>query len=353
MRNNPGTQRAATTLWARLAILLTLLVSLFANAQSAAAISQPGLDDENETSKGPAWRGSSLTYGLNASATTFSQAAEPFYNATVGHRLGLLPEWHFNKAFLVRARFFLAQEFTKADETTYKNEVEPSDLMLEGAYTGWTESHTGLRLSGDVRIALPTSKQSQFASRVFTLGPSVALSRNFNVLAGLSLSYSARFTYRFNRFATGQYKDATITSACADREDADCNFVFSNQRANTMFDILHGASVNLNITDKWSVTGIFLMQRGWIAPLAAAPSEFSSSTQLTTTGPRTRDLTTFLLAVNYQAFKAVGFSLGSYTLSPQLTTDSQYYFPLFNRNTSLYLEASFDVEAAVSSLKKK
>jgi len=38
------------------------------------------------------------------------------------------------------------------------------------------------------------------------------------------------------------------------------------------------------------------------------------------------------------------------TFSPQLGADGQYLFPLFNRNTSLYLEASFDLEEAAASL---
>ena len=61
--------------------------------------------------------GSAITYGPSASVYTFDQSAELHYNPTVGHRLGFLPEWHFNDLFFARGKLWLSQELTQSDAT--------------------------------------------------------------------------------------------------------------------------------------------------------------------------------------------------------------------------------------------
>ena len=54
--------------------------------------------------------------------------------------------------------------------------------------------------------------------------------------------------------------------------------------------------------------------------------------------------------MSWQIFRPVGLALGASTSSPQLNTFGTRYFPLFNRNTVLYLDIALDVEAAVTGL---
>ena len=78
------------------------------------------------------------------------------------------------------------------------------------------------------------------------------------------------------------------------------------------------------------------------------------STQLETgNSVSTRDFTVFSLSATYTPHPFVSLSLSSYSFTPQLTNDSVYYFPLFNRNTSLYLDATFDLEGFVSLFHKE
>lgn len=301
----------------------------------------------------PAWRGTSVNYSHNLGVMTLAPAADPFYNPTWSHRLGLFPEWHFGDAVALRGRFFLSQEFTDSDSTRYRNEVELSDVWLDTAWSGFTEKHSRIHLGADLRVTLPTSKASQAQTRLFTLGPSLNLSRRFDVLSGLTLIYSGRFTWRFNRLATRQNQGATI-AACGDVRALECiDFVNTGVR-NPQFDVLHGPIVSFAPHPKVDVSASFLMQRAWLPALAAAPASVAGSTQLDVgTDVATRDLMIFSLSVSYQAFRAVGFSLGAWTFSNQLGEDGRYQFPLFNRNTTLYLDATFDLEGAVASFRKE
>ena len=187
--------RTQTTTFAkRVVLFLTATVSSLALAQAVPTIGAAN----DEGSKAP-YRGTSVSYG--ATTTVYNYSPETI---AVTHRLGLMPEWHFNDQVWVRSRFYLSQEFTDSDSTTFKHEVELSDLWLDAVWGGWREKITGIKIAGDLRTTFPTSKFSQSVSRIMTVGPGVNVSKTFKVLAGLTLVYSTRFTYRFNRFTTRQ-----------------------------------------------------------------------------------------------------------------------------------------------------
>lgn len=337
-------------------LLMGLGVTFVATAQPiATGLSGTGAEvtDGAKSSERPAWRGASVSYSHNLGVMTLAPAADPFYNPTWSHRLGLFPEWHFGNVVTLRGRFFLSQEFTDSDWTRYRNEVELSDVWLDTVWSGFTEKHSRVHLGADLRVTLPTSKTSQAQSRLFTLGPSLNVSRRFDVLSGLTLIYSARFTWRANQFATRQNQGPTI-SACGDTRALECLDFINTGVRNPTFDVLHGPVVAFSPHRKVDVTASFLMQRAWLPALAAAPAALMGSTQLDVgTDVATRDLMIFSLSVSYQAFKAVGFSAGAWTFSNQLGENGRYQFPLFNRNTTLFLDATFDLEGAVSSIRKE
>ena len=68
---------------------------------------------------------------------------------------------------------------------------------------------------------------------------------------------------------------------------------------------------------------------------------------------QTRDFIGFSLGVTWQPLDMVGFTLGAFTFGNQLDTTGEYIFPLFNRNTAASLDATFDLEAIVSSITKE
>lgn len=328
---------------ARIAVFLTLTASCLALAQAAPQI---GRLEEGDSGSKAAWRGSSLSYGVASTVTTFVPSYELHYNPTVEHRLGFMPEWHFNDDFAVRARFFLSQELTASDSTNTLHEVELSDLWLDGVWSGWKESVTGLKVSSTLRLMVPTSKSSRMQSRILTVGPGVAVSRLFPVLSGLSLSYAGRFTWRFNRFATSQNQGASI-AVCGLTGAEDCPSIVSSGVRSMLFDVFHGPTVAFLPHPRVTLSVAFFMQDGYLPALSESPLPL---TRPELEGPRWRHYWGSSLSADYQAFDAVGFSLGLFTFSNQLAADSSYHLPLFNRYTVVSLDTSVDVEALIRKL---
>ena len=351
-----STRHRTATFTKNVVVFLTLAASSLAVAQAVPSIGTGEAGDSKH-----AYRGTSVSYGHAATALTFAPGAQPDYNPSESHRLGLMPEWHFTDDFFVRSRFFMSQELTplfwgdgeKADETKYKYEVELSDLWLDAVYGGYKEKVTGIRVAGDLRFTLPTSKFSQAQTRLFTVAPGVNVSKTFKVLSGLTFVYATRFTFRINRLPTSQNAGPSITN-CTDIQL--CNDLVSTGRRSAWSDILHGPTVVFAPHPKLSFSATFLMQRGFLPELAPVtdPSLTGSQyLQQQSDGPNTRDATAFVVGINYQPFDVVGFSLGSFTFSNQLRADGTYEFPLFNRNTVVSLDATFDLEAVISAVTPK
>ncbi|MFZ5440420.1 MAG: hypothetical protein ACOZQL_10445 [Myxococcota bacterium] len=301
-----------------------------------------GRTDEESAEKVP-YRGTTVSYGHQLTAYNYTQETVAW-----SQRLGLMPEWHFTNDFYVRSRFFLFQEFTKSDTTKYLNEVELSDLWLDAVWAGWREPVTKIRVGADLRFTFPTSKTSQAISRLFTIGPSVNVSRAFGPLA---LSYSSRFTGRINRYLTSQNAGGLIIN-CGVQVDACIDS--TTGRRNIVFDIIHGPTVSFTPHPRFNIAAIFLLQHGFLPPLAPAPEQYANVPELQVdSGPTRRDFNAFILSATWTPHDIVSISAGTFTFQNQLGSNGQYIFPLFNRNTVVSLDVSIDLEATVSSLTKE
>ncbi len=345
----PGTlfRRLITTSLKDVVVFLTLTASSLAIAQAVPTVGTQGAD---EGSKSP-YRGTSVSYGH--AITSYNPTPEV---TAWSQRIGLTPEWHFTKEFFVRARFFLSQELTPSDSTNTLHEVELSDLWFDAVWGGWKEKNTGIRLGADIRLALPTSKGSLAATRLFTLGPSLNLSRNFDVLAGLTLVYSTRFTWRFNQMSTRRNAGGLISNCDGSFGGIPeaCVNTATGAR-NVQADLIHGATVSFSPHQKLNVSATFLIQHAWLSALGAVPAEYANvpELQLNANTTNTRDFNAFIVGVSYQPWDIVGFTLGAFSFQNQLDTTGKYIFPLFNRNTVVSLDATFDLEATVASFTKE
>jgi hypothetical protein len=310
---------------------------------------------DTETGSGRPWRGSAISYGAFASAMTFAPTGQPWYDPTVGQNITLLPEWHFNDRFFTRARMFISQELTASDTTTTLHEVELSDIYWDWGTTGWKEPHTGVQIAGDVRFVLPTSKLSHLKTQLLTVGPGVSVSRKFNVLSGLAIGYGVRPTVHFNQWTTGEsYQHNLVT--CNDPQSSDCQFDMNTGGRNVYFDVGHGPFLSFQPYSTVSLDMAFIMTRGWLYAPAGAPVGqdgkpiMVSPGALSDNGTTVKDITRFLVSVSWQFTKPVGVALTALTYGGQLAYDGTYIFPLFNRNTTLYLDFTLDIENVTSRL---
>ncbi len=364
MRSGSSIRHSIATFSRRFAAILTVGVSSLAAAQAVPSI---GKAEGSAADDKVPWRGSQISYGVAMSALAvtpyYKEPDAPnggyMYNAYVGHRLGIMPEWHFNDHFYLGARFFLSQEFTDSDSTTYKHEFEPSDTWLDAAWSGWKEPVTGIKMSGSLRFALPTSKQSQAVGRIMNIGPGISLSRAFPVLSGLVLGYGARFTYRFNRFQTAHTQGASIIGCGNAGADPDCPSVMSNGQRASQFDFFHGPSLVFIPHPRLSIYLGFYMQYAYLPQLSQATTDQNGqpvpdlSLHTDTTGPQWRNFWGANISVTYQAWDTVGFTLGAFSFDSQLDTQGRYRFPVFNRSTVVSIDMSVDIESLIRNIKPK
>jgi hypothetical protein len=348
--------------------LIAFGVSFVAFAQAGGNVAGTGA--EGGTTKVP-WRGSSMSYGHSLSAMTFAPNGDPFptaydadgrqiynYNPTWAHNLLLLPEWHFNDAFFARGRLWITQEFTQPDGLNRRYEVEFSDSLLDFGWAGWKEKYSGIRASANVRIGLPTSKLSQFRTQYLSIGPAAILSRSFPVLSGLTLVYLGRVTGRLTRSTTAlthaplyAAPGGQISGACRDPQSADfaCTDSTNSGQRVPFLDLTHGAAVSFAPHETVSLDATILFTRQWLYPVrSSGQGHDGEDEQIARSGGVVRDSTWFVLSAGWQFSKPVGVALTAFTIGPQLNTDGTYAFPLFNRNTVIYLDLTLNIEAITS-----
>ncbi len=348
-------------------------IAVIAFGVSSVAYAQAGGNVAGATTTGSSatkvpWRGSSMSYGHSLSAMTFAPNGDPLpgnatdgdgrpaylYNPTWAQNLVLLPEWHFNDLFFARGRLFISQEFTLSDTTSRRNEVELSDTLLDVGTTGYLEKHSGIRISGNVRFGFPTSRLSQMRTQIMTVGPAAVLSRTFPVLSGLTLVYLARGTVRFSRFTTGYVNQPSFVS-CIDAAMAEADCARSQNIGSRVpyFDLSHGPSISFQPHETISIDATMLWARQWLYALRSSGVGSEAEASQLANDSKVRDSTWFVLSASWQFSEPVGVALTAFTISSQLNASGQYQFPLFNRNTVLYLDLTLNIEAITSKLFNK
>lgn len=286
------------------------------------------------------WRGSSISYGGNFSAISLYRGADLTYNPNFVHSLGLNPQWHFEDLFFyVSAGFSLEQELTRSDATKYMHQLVQSDLSLDFAPERAWDIYEGLRLSGSLRFILPTSSYSRVQTLVIAAAPGVALSKRFDVMRGLIVRYNGRVNLNWHRYTTSQ-NDSVSIKGCGTADQ--CSAFQSSGMRNALWSVAHGPGVTLMPFDKASLTAEYSWRR---AALYDLDDSELSSIGLPTTDPNARFSQMFRVAAGYDLFNWLNLNAGIVTGGPQLTPDSHYRNPFFNRYTQFMFGASVDVDS--------
>jgi hypothetical protein len=292
------------------------------------------------------WRGSRMFYGHSFTALTLSPGAEPRYNPYYAHRFELLPEWHFGGSFFIRGRMEISQELTVSDTTRYVREVVFSDSYLQAGMSGLSVPCLGVRIWPSLRLTFPTSKLSHSRTLRVAISPGVTVSKGFNVLSGLSVSYATRYSERLHRFTTSQNEGSTLP-ACTDLRSFDCLSLMQTGQRNTARDVVHGPNFALQLHPRlWLNTGL-LFSHGWRYGLAPVPAQLSSAQGITTAQDNgVVSATQFGLEAGFSLRPGLALAVGTSTLSMQPNpTTGRWQNPLFNRGTALYLDFGIDFES--------
>jgi hypothetical protein len=321
-----------------------------AAAHEGSGTSAEAQADESGKELSP-FRGSTLTYEHLASAISADKSAELSYVPFYEQRLSIRPEYHYGKNLYGRARLDLEQEFTNADETRQKHEVMVGDLWVWLGASKIELPFLGLKGGADVFLTIPTSKASQAATMIMGVGPGLSLSRKFDVLNGLDVGVGARMNFYFNRYTTTQLEGPFVP--CVSVDAAQCGrFVQDGERnAKNMLSV--GPTIELAILEDLTVSAFYTIRRYGLYPI----QQGTVSTQLGSASTSdiggdvdARYLQLFVADVTYDLTKELSVSVGTFNLYPSLNPSSQYYTPLFNRFSQIYLDLTLHMDAVLDRI---
>jgi hypothetical protein len=306
--------------------------------------------EEEELESAAPWRGSEIEFRNAVGAVNFSKSVDLTYNPYYGVAFSIRPRWWFGDQLNLRARFDVATELTNADDTTTRNEPVVSDLWISvGASPLYTIPVVEIDIAPDLRLTFPTSLVSQARTMLFALSPGVAFQRVFDLGAGhsITVAYRTRFSFLFHESQTAERDEPIINPLPGGLCSPDsCGQFYNTGVRNAQYQFSHGGDVIYQPLE-WFSFGISILQIfDFLYDLE--PREDISHVPVRDTSTRHR--TFFGVEATFTPFDALEIGFGAETLGPQLDSSSNYYFPLFNRYTALYLDLRLKIEGLVDAI---
>ncbi len=308
-------------------------VVLFASLGAARAEDTTTVEEKKEP---PRWTGSevSLRHGFNTIG--FLRNLEPTYNPVFAQGISIDPRWRLNKKINLTAHLGIETELTDSDVSTYKRQPLLEDTFVTGAYS--LPKLPG-KIGGSValRLTLPTSKDSLARTMWFALGPSVSLSRPFELTKNISLTAFASFraNVAFHSFQELTFDHPAI-AACDAGGSEPCN-QFDHSGSRSPFATLN-ETIGVDIGLPYRLSGQVVVQlvQSWLYDLVDDPRVMTSPNNV-----NWRYVNVYLIELGWEPIKHVKASGGFQTVNPQLAPDSTYYPPFFNRYTEVFLKGAY------------
>ena len=314
---------------------------------AAPAAAQELVLQQQEGESPSAWRGSLLRYGHVTTTVGFDKGAELTWNPYYAHSLTAAPRYYFSDDFSAGLTFGLEQELTDSDWTTSRNEVLFSDLFADLTWRGWEEPNSGIRLSGSLRMALPTSKLSQAQSMVLAVAPTLRVARYFDRLSGAGISWSTRWNQRFNQETTAR-KEASGIVGCD--VSGTCDALSNTGLLNAWADLSTGPSLELLPLPDLVLTADFRWGQAFLYENAEVRDPFSGELLQGESDFAGRTTTYFGLGAIYSLADEVTLLFAVGTPSPQIGADGERRSPFFNRYTQLSFDVQLNLDAIIRSI---
>lgn len=295
-------------------------------------------EDEPAGPTPPRYAGSEVSLTHNASIGTFAPGLDQTYNPTISQNISLDPRWRLNKKVSLSAHLGLETELTESDVTSYERQPLLEDVYLQGSYA---LPQLPLLINGSVglRLTLPTSKASLARDTYFSIAPSIALNRSFQVSKNITLQPFVSF--RANLIPAGeksaQYDAPTITN-CSALDN--CDQVNHSGSRSSWLTMTETAGVAASFPKNLSaqvVVGLIQNILYDLEPLTWQGMEIEDPND----GPNARYIMLYVIEAGWEPMKHLKVAGGFQTINEQLAPDSSYYAPFFNRNTQVYLKGTY------------
>lgn len=291
------------------------------------------------------WRGTSVTLHNEVGVPTFDPSANLTYNPYWAMSLRFNAQWWFNDTFYMRGMFSLTREMTNSDFTTQQGEIWASDVTLRTAASHfYTIPLVDVDLSAHFDLIAPTSKVSQARTLVVGFRPTVQLSRGFDLLKGMNLSYRFSANKSLHRHTTAE-RDVPLISSCSE-SSAGCSEYLNTGSRNGSWRLTHSAHLSQQFTDWLGASITFGVVTDFLYDSISDPS-----VSLTPMVPENqRHWLTSDINIAFKPFKAMSISVGASSYHSQLNQSSSYQTPFFNRYTTVYVDLGLDVAGLISQI---
>lgn len=297
------------------------------------------------------YRGTSIIYENAFTALSMDPSAEPDYNPSYVMSWTFAPRYYLWEQISARLGFSVEQEITNSDSTQDIYEPIVSDISLGFMYAPfYTIPVVDIKLGGGISFGFPTSKVSQARTLYFSLAPSLSISRSFDVLEGLRLSYGFRYNKNFNKY-TGSVSEDTLFPCPSNLADRTECYNMGSRNASMSFSNTFSAQIY------WLERFYTVVQVGILNTLLypVAPAEIETlggTLEVPESSDNTnhRGAMSYAIEIGYDAFDYLSFAVGVSTINSQLRDDGEYWAPFFNRYTSIYFDVALSVDGLVQTI---
>ena len=329
--------------------VLLLVAALLVGMPWGAAAASEGeetVTSGQAESKAP-WRGSAFVYRNTLRAYSLDAASELSHNPYYAMSFSFQPSWWFGDHLYVRASLDVIRELTNSDETTDYGEAWVSDLAFIVGYSKFYKIPVvGIDISADLVIKTPTSKPAMARTLIMGIGPGLRITRSFDLLKGLSIGYSFRANPNLHRKTTSETENPWIGGCIS--SSGGCDQYFNTGYRNAKFRLHQGFDVSLGILDWLSVSLSYGVLIDWLYDIDKSDDQYEI---LQISEPQNRRYySVFEAQVTFTPMPAFQVGLGLSTFNPQLKPDSDYYNPLFNRYSMIFVDMRLSIDGLISQI---
>jgi hypothetical protein len=330
------------------------------SVQVGANATEEESEPEGKLAKKYPFRGSTFMWLQSLNALALDRGAELTYNPNYSWLFRFQPRYYATKKLNFRARIGLGIEWTNADDTTQYHQPLWEDIWLDAVYTNAVKiPAVDISVTPSVRFVLPTSKASMARTLYLGFGPGLALRREFKLPKGMSidLAYSFGYIKNFNHYSTLQFDAPTIIT-CNGAGGEDCGRFLHAGGRNPSMSFTNMALLDWTISKRWKFGALFAVINSTLYGLTEGGTTLAGGDTLNVPADPNfnvnhRAAMIYSFDLTFEAHPAISIALGSWTYNPQLTEDSRYRAPFFNRYTEINLTTTINLDRVVAGIHRR
>jgi hypothetical protein len=307
------------------------------------------------------FRDSGLWWGQSVNAVGMVKSSELTWNPSYSWLFRFYPRYHVTDKLSLRLKVGLGIEWTNADDTSTQREPRWEDIWFDAVYSpGYTERWSQISISPSLRLVIPSSLESRAQSLYLGVGPGFSLKRTVQLpwRMTLDLAYGFRYVKNLNRYTTVQFQAPSIAACGGTAGEGACGQFLHTGDLVPSHEFFNTLQAELGITRKLKASVMVLFRNQLLygaspATVATAGGETLTVGDDPQNNVGQRAAIWYLIEASYEIHPIVTLGLAVSTLNPQLSQESSYNTPFFNRYTEFGLNTSIALDQIVARVDRK